>query len=442
MKNKKLAAWLKGSEGGEGGVKRAFRFLWNVVARNLGLKLLSVVLAVLLWNYVISTNSSITRFRTVTGLTGYLTGQSNMSANYGLALLSDPSEALSNISVRVEVAQADFYKVSSDNVQVTLDLNSVRTAGTQQVALRATTSYGRVVSITPDRVSLTFEAMDSRSIPVNVETVGAGESDRWYTVSRSNPQVLTIRGAASVVQNISSAQVAVDIEGQRSTFMTAQPYVLVSADGSEIPQTMLERTSNTISVTVSVYPMREIAINAEPASLLSGEPAEGYYVESVTLQPQKLTVAADQELLDGLSELHLDPISIEGATQTFSARASVSALSSFRFISAEEVYVTVNVAEEQISMWLEDVPISYINLGEGLKLARQEDSLRVMVTGPRSDVTELAQGGLLATVNLEGCGAGEYVINPDFGDLSQSQLSFTTERTGVSVKIEENVQAD
>ena len=79
-----------------------------------------------------------------------------MSANYGLALLSDPSEALSNISVRVEVAQADFYKVSSDNVQVTLDLSSVRTAGTQQVPLKASSAYGKVVRIMPDSISMTL----------------------------------------------------------------------------------------------------------------------------------------------------------------------------------------------------------------------------------------------------------------------------------------------
>ena len=427
--NKKLSS-LKARLGGN----RAIAF----VCRNLGLKILSLFLAILLWNYVISTNSSITRTRLVTGITGYLAGQGSMSSNYSLALLDDPSAALSNISVRVEVAQADFYKVSKDNIQVSLDLSSVRTAGTQQVPLRAVSSYGRVLSITPSSVSLTVEPTDARSIPVNVELNGEGEADRWYAVTRSNPTVLTVRGAASVVQNISSAQVSVDIEGEKNSFTVAEPYVLVASDGTEVPQTLLDRSSTTVSVTTSVYPTREIAIASDLSSVITGTPADGCYVESVTLQPDKLTVAAEQELLDSLTELHIEPISVDGASQTFSARAAVSALSSFKSISADEVYVTVNIAEEQISMWLEDVPISYINLGEGLTIDDPQETVRVLVTGPRSEVQAMTADDVMATVDLGGYAEGEFVIMPDFGEWAGSGMTFTTERTGISVELVEN----
>ena len=169
--------------------------------------------------------------------------------------------------------------------------------------------------------------------------------------------------------------------------------------------------------------------------MIAGAPAEGYYVESVTLQPDSLTVAAEHELLDSLPELHIEPISVDGASQTFSARAAVSALSSFKFISADEVYVTVNIAEEQISMWIEDVPVSYIKLGEGLTLVDPAETVRVLATGPRSEVTELTGDDLMATVDLGNYAAGEYVVNPDFGEGSGSDVTFTTERTGIGVTL-------
>lgn len=84
------------------------------------------------------------------------------SAPTGSALLTDPVEALSDVTVRLEVAQSLYGQVSADNVQVQLDLSSVRTAGTQAVPLRASCTYGRVVDIIPETVTLTFETLDSR----------------------------------------------------------------------------------------------------------------------------------------------------------------------------------------------------------------------------------------------------------------------------------------
>ena len=40
--------------------------------------------------------------------------------------------------------QSSYALADADNVQVTLDLSSVRAAGTQEVPLRATTTYGQM----------------------------------------------------------------------------------------------------------------------------------------------------------------------------------------------------------------------------------------------------------------------------------------------------------
>ena len=264
-----------------GAIAKGVRTCWTRLFHHFGLKLLSLLIAILLWNFVITTNSSITRTKTITDLTGYISGQSVLSASYGLALLDDPAEMLSDISVLVEVSQSEFARVSSDNVQVTLDLSSVRRAGTQEVALKAATSYGRVVQIMPDSLTLTFETLDSRVIPVNVQMVGAAEGDRWYNVNRSNPSALTIKGAASVVQSIVSAYVYIDVTSARTPFTVAERYVLLDSEGNEIPQTMLDRSSSSISVSMDVYPTKEIPISTELANVVTGQPAEGYVVERV-----------------------------------------------------------------------------------------------------------------------------------------------------------------
>lgn len=437
MKNK-LGAWFDRIEQirGIGAVVKAVRAVWRLVAHNFGLKLLSLLVAILMWNFVITSNSSITRTKTVTGLTGYVSNQSILSSAYGLALLEDPAEQLTDISVIIEVSQAEFSNVTGDNVQVTLDLTNARRAGVQEIPLKATTSYGRIVRIIPSTVSLSLETLDSRVIPVNVKTGGRPEKDRWYKVNRSNPQSLTIKGPASVVQGIASASVNIDVTGARSSFTAAEKYSLLDSNGKEIPQNLLERSASSISVSMDVYPTKEIAIDANLDSIISGEPAEGYVVESVTIQPDALTVAAEQELLDSIDTLHVDPISVEGASRSFSARTEVSRLSSFKSISAEEVYVSVTIAEETASAWLEDVRISYMNKGEGLRIAASQESVRVYVTGPRSTVEKLQQSGLMAMVDLSGLGAGAHSLSITFPDTYEDVV-FTPEIGEIKVELEE-----
>ena len=135
--------------------------LWAALSHQFWMKLLSLLLAILLWNYVVSTNTSITRTKTLFGLNAYLTGQSTLNT-YGLALLDDPEEQLGDITVQLEVAQAQYSQTSADNVQVTLDLSNIRTAGTQQVPLRATSTYGRVTDILPDSVTLSGRMLVTR----------------------------------------------------------------------------------------------------------------------------------------------------------------------------------------------------------------------------------------------------------------------------------------
>ncbi len=428
MENKLKAFFTKiGKNRVIASIVRAFKMLWTILSHNLGLKVLSLIMAVLLWNYVVSSNTSITRTKTLSGLTGYISGQTSLST-YGLAMLENPTEKLSNISVQIEVPQAEYAYPSSDNVQVTLDLTSVRAAGTREVPLKASTSYGRVVRIIPDTVTLTFEPLDSRQIPINAQIGGTQQENYWYNVVRCNPSTLTVSGASSVVQSIARANVVVDVSNADSSYIAPVKYVLLDENGEEINQPMLNRSASSISVSVDVYPTREIPIATDPAKVLTGQLAPGYVVESVSVQPQTITIAAEEELLESIEELQIEPISIDGASQSFSTRAAVSTLSGFKSISANEVYVTITIEEESVGAWIEDVNVTTINKDEGLTLERSDETIRVYVTGPRSAVEALKEAGFVGTVDLSGLGAGAYSLPIAFPTDAYSSITFTPEK--------------
>jgi len=408
---------------------RPAQWVMRSLSHNLGLKVLSLFLAIMLWNYVITTNTSITRPKTIYNLTGYINGQSTLN-DHQLALIEDPSDLLTGISVTVEAPQADYSKVSSGNIQVVLDLSNVRSAGVQEVPLRATTSYGRVRSILPNSLTLQFEALDSRTVAIN-STVVNGEKGYWYNVTRSNPSVLSVSGAASVVQSIATARVEVDGRGKNSSTITVCPFKLYDAAGEVIPQTMLNCSSSSVSVSMDVYPCRDIPITSEAANLVTGVPAQGYVLQSVTVQPESVQVAAEQELLDSLTELMIEPVSVEGASQSFSMRASVSRLSDFKNISSEQVYVNVNIAEETVDAYIDNVKVLFI--GKAENLVASYDPLAVYVTGPRSAVEALQENGMAVTVDLTGLEEGYYLLDPNVDQERYPGLILQSEAASVTL---------
>ena len=410
------------------------RYVWGMLVRNVWLKLLSLLLAILLWNYVITNNTSITRSKTITGLTGYVTGQTTLNANR-LALLDDPADALSNISVTVDAPQAYYARLSGENVQVSLDLSSVRTAGTQEVSLRATSSYGRVTEIIPESLTLTFEALDSRSVPINSVLSGDMQENYWYNITRMNPSYLTVSGAGSVVRNIGSATVYMDITGHDSPFTQAQPFALLDTSGEEISQEMLNVSSSSVSVSVDIYPSKELPVSTDLANVVTGQPAEGYVVQSVTMQPETITVAADEELLDGLTELMIQPVSVDGMSQSFTARASITPLSGVKNLSSEQVYVNVTISEASIGGRIDDVGVLVSGKGEGLSV--EYNAMSVYVTGPRSVVEQLQKDGVFVSMDLSGLGAGTYEIEPVFDNERFPNITFQPEHEKMTVTLTE-----
>ena len=408
---------------------RPLRWIIGSLSNNLGYKLLSLLLAILLWNYVIATNTSITRNKTIYNLTGTVSGLSTLADNK-LALSQSPEEALTGITVTVEAPQADYSRVSSDNVQVALDLSSVRAVGTQEVPLRATSSYGRVRSISPETLTLTFENLDSRNVAVN--SVVEGEADGyWYNVSRSNPSILTISGAASVVQSITSARVVADVTGMTSSTITARPYALLDAAGKEIPQDMLNCSTSSISVSVDIYPCRDIPVSTDEESVITGVPAAGYDVQSVTILPQSIQVAAERDLLDGLDHLVIEPVSVEGASQSFSAKSTVTQLSDFKNVSSEQVYVNVSIVEEQVEEYVDNVRVIFI--GKADNLIASYDQLGVMVTGPRSAVERLSEEGVTVGVDVTGLKEGYYILSPKVDAEAYEGFTIVSEAASVTL---------
>ena len=414
-------------------VKALAAKLWRIVSHNLMWKILSVVIAVLMWSYIVSADSSITRTKVLSSVDVSLSGQSVLQSRL-LAVVMDEDEALASVRVKVKVPQANYARVTADSVSVELDLSRVRQTGRQEVELVGTTAYGEVVQITPSTLEVDIEPMDTRVVPVNVELQNQDEDKYYYVVSQSNPSQLTISGASSVVQRIAQAQALVNVEGMTSGRNVSVKYALLDEEGNEVTQLVSKPTSS-VMVGLSIDPIARLSVDASIETATTGTLPEGYKITRVEVQPATITVAGDPSLLGELEMLTFEQVNVTGRTQSFSTVAAVNALDAMKYVSTRQVTVTVYIEEESQIARFENVNLSISGLREGCAAELSDETVRVKATGAYSEMGHLAAGHLLARVDLTGLAPGEYDVPVQVTADNYPSVAFEAEPQTVHVVI-------
>lgn len=386
------------------GVKK----LTAIPTRNLGLKLISVICALCLWSYVIATNPDITQDKVLSGVSITVTGQSVLEESRGLALLTNMAD-VGEVRVRVRVPQSGYHRVTSDNVRVELDLSSIRQSGTQSVKLQGTSSYGTILDIIPSYIDLQVESRDQRYVPVNVVITGEKAEGFWYGVSRVNPSQVRVTGPASQVQTVSSARINLDLTDRTKSHSSVENLMLMDAQGQEVAGN-LSMSSSSVTVTMDVYPKKILPVSQDIQELLTGQIVEGYQVDGVEISPAQLEVAADAALLDSLEEINVEPVSVTGARRSFTTIARVRTLKGIRNLSSEDVSVTVNLSEQELTRRFSNIALQVLGEPKGVRCEVQSNRVTVRVDGPYSDVRALNREDIQAVLDLSGLEKGTYML--------------------------------
>ena len=414
-------------------VKALAAKLWRIVSHNLMWKILSVVIAILMWSYIVSADSSITRTKVLSSGDVSLSGQSVLQSRL-LAVVMDEDEALASVRVKVKVPQANYARVTADSVSVELDLSRVRQTGRQEVELVGTTAYGEVVQITPSTLEVDIEPMDTRVVPVNVELQNQDEDKYYYVVSQSNPSQLTISGASSVVQRIAQAQALVNVEGMTTGRNVSVKYALLDEEGNEVTQLVSKPTSS-VMVGLSIDPIARLSVDASIETATTGTLPDGYRITRVEVQPETITVAGDPSLLGELDVLTFEQVNVTGRTQSFSTVATVNALDAMKYVSTRQVTVTVYIEEESQVARFENVKLSVTGLKEGCRAELSDETVRVKATGAYSEMGQLTESHLLADVDLTGLTPGEYDLPVQVTADNYPSVTFEVEPQTVHVAI-------
>jgi YbbR domain-containing protein len=144
---------------------------------------------------------------------------------------------------------------------------------------------------------------------------------------------------------------------------------------------------------------------------VEGDPAPGYVVGKVTVEPPTVDVVGPQSSIARVTEAVTEPVSVSGAQSVVNDGVTVGFIDPLlRLKTPRMASVSVEVLPGPVERPLRDRPVHLRNIGAGLLGRSTPNVVQVVLRGSREAVTRTEADDVAAYVDLAGLGVGEYTL--------------------------------
>ncbi|MDX9993548.1 MAG: CdaR family protein [Anaerolineales bacterium] len=378
-------------------------FKW--IIRNLSTFLLAFFLAVTVWIMaVIAADPDETR-NYPRNLTLEVTGQDPR-----LIITNDLPRQV-NLSLRAPQSVWDVLATETQ-VRAIIDLAGLG-AGTHRlpIQLQIGLSPVRVVSLVPEEVDVTLEALGSRSLPIDVLVTGQPAIGYQAGKVEASQQEVNISGPESLIARAVKAQAEIKIEGGRATIGLDAPIKILDEDGNVLNGIIpnIEKVFVQVSITQQGG-YRDIAVKV----VVRGQPANGYRLTNISVTPPAITVySGDPNLVAALPGfVETEPLNLNGASRDIELSLSLNLPAGISVVGEQTVLVEVGIEALQGSLSLANMPVTVVGLSSGLGAQIAPETVDIILTGPLPLLEKLTANDIRITLDLTDMGIGSYQVAP------------------------------
>jgi YbbR domain-containing protein len=376
------------------------------LTRNIGLKILSIILAALLWLIITNAEDPITT-GSFDNVPVQVLNEGAIKSNNQTYRIIDGETIDFTIAARRKIKDsltASDFKVTADLSKLT-DLNTA----TINISCPLYDDEVKITSKSSDVLKIAREQLSEKSFQVTVTQKGE-PAEGYYVAKKTVRDLLTISGPESKVASIAEVIAEVDVTGESSNLKTQEVPKVYDKDGNEIDKSDLKFGTNWVLVDTVMYRTKTINLIVN----VTGKPADGYVMTAIDYQPKQIEVAGDYASLSNIQELKVDQ-SIEGASQTLSEVINLQdKLGSNLIFVGDNPTATVNITIERSAtkdVTIQPGNIEIRNLPVSLEMVYMS-SLPVTLTlsGPAEAINGITEKSITPYVDLTDFYGGTYEI--------------------------------
>ncbi len=386
------------------------------LTNNLGLKILSIGLAIFAWFMVVNVVNPLvvdTEEVPVEMINEDILSRANLT--YELV-------GKKTVTVTYEVRTRDRYRVSASDFYAYADLaNLYDVTGSIPVTVEVTNRDARgliegAVTVKPGVVRIQTEELQRKRFDVVPHVTG--EAAEGYAIGNVmvRPEYVYVTGPISVVGQINSVGVEVEVPGIESDVSGSSRVILYDANGNELVglEDKVTLSRGVVDYQLSVLRVKNLSLDFQ----VSGEVADGYRFTGVDSDVRTISVEGMKSALASLSTIMVpgELLNISGATQDVTVEVDLNELLpdnvSMAAASATSAMITLRVEKlEERGFSLNTRGLQLAGVSEEYEYEFEEDQVTVWIRGLSEDLDRLDSSSLVGLVDVSMLGAGDMDVD-------------------------------
>lgn len=384
--------------------------LTQLFTANVGLKLLSLLIAFFLWFAVVNYNDPVvpSTYRNVP--VKIINREVIEDAGKTMEVL-DGTDYVSSIVIKAPRSIISELNNSNSALTVIADMKNLSGDETMVPIEVSTVKYSdkiENIKLSSDTLKVNIEARKSIQLPIQATT--SGEVEPGYVIGSvvKEQNQVRVSGPQSIVSTIKMAVVDVQVSGFTEKISTAADIILYDENGEAVPTENLDLNAYTVKVDVDILATKKVPVTFA----YTGTTAEGYEATGeISADVEEIIIAGPEKRLEYINAVNVpdSALNITGLSSTLRAVINIGDyLPNGIVVSDSSNNGLVNVAvyieplrTESYSVILKNIEVLNLPVGfSKTEWAEDEDYVKFTVSGLSQNIEKIQLGQLNFSVDF------------------------------------------
>jgi len=312
-----------------------------------------------------------------------------VSANFG---------SQTSARVIITASRESWAVLKAENFSAVVDVGN-QGEGTYDLPILVTPKISnvKVIRVKPKRAIVTVEPVIRKTLPLVAKFSGSAGDELVPDEPIFEPEKLEVAGPKSIVNDLSSAVVQIKLSGETAAIRTKLAPVALTAAGEIIPGLSFSPAEVEVTVPLVKAGNRK-TVGIKP--IITGNPASGYWVKNLSVNPAVATVTGAPDALETVKEITTAPVSVAGLSTNTDLPSTLVLPSGITTAdSLSKVTVKVEISSTETTKTVQPELI-YDGLSSALKVtAVTPSSITLIISGAANTLNNTADNA--AKLNLE-----------------------------------------
>lgn len=320
----------------------------NKMLNNLGLKILAVLTAIVIWLIVVNISDPVIS-NPFSGIKVDILNPEVITSKNQVFEVVDGTDT---ITVAVSANRTIMDYLNASNIKATADMKELNEEdGTVRIRVESNRYNNKIDSMKPKTEYLKVKIEDKKNAQFPIEAEVIGKPQEGYMVGNisMNQNIVYVSGAESIVSQIARVAAEVPVEGMAGSISTSMDLKYYDKEGDLIDQSHLTQNISNVDLKIEILKTKEVDVKAKT----SGAPAVGYGLTGkVAISPAKVMIAGKGTSLNEVNEITIPEslLNVEGLTTNLETEVYLKHLLPDGIVLADEeetgkVKVIVEIVE-------------------------------------------------------------------------------------------------